>query len=140
MATYTNFYFKAKLAPKNTQELEMIELLEKIANGNIEMENYRQIFKHEDVTRPAFDHPFFDCQWYMLFKSVNWTDGMLGSKITRSTLHRRILEINTEFVDRAGMIDKFIDWISPIICSRKKKLYVGHYRVEYMDKQIKVTI
>ncbi len=139
MSTYTEFKFTAQLS-KDTHK-EVIEILEKtITRGDIGI-GENQLFKNEDVPRPTIGHPFFDCpNWYGLFLCNNWDDTRSSKFYQQNTNSSYTLEIHSEFKNYNDEINKFIAWITPYVLGRKKKQYVGFYKIETFDQPINIYI
>lgn len=135
MSTYTNF--KCKIHLRSDTPEEVVSLIDKTVKGDIGVD--KVIFHSSDVPDSSIDHIFFQCErWYFLFLSTNW-GSTEGAKFYRSGNHW-VLELDTEFKNYDDEIEKFVDWITPYVAGRKKKQYIGNYRVEYSDHPINLYI
>jgi len=135
MGHCTKFEFKATLA---RAPQDIIDLLAKVfdkkedyvfkalgdkASGTPE-KGY--IFNPSDVPPLPIDHAFGKCErWHQLLT------GKFNPKSKR-------LEINADFKNYDQEIKKFCDWINPFIYTRKKKLFLGYWRLDDMNWQFNV--
>ncbi len=131
MGYYTRFSFKARL-----KEDAPIELLNKIINENWLPNDVGPIFCVGEQGNLDIDHPFGKTsRWMSLFCGTNGED--IKTTFDVST---RKLNIESEFKDYDSEIEKFIDWITPFVQSRKKNQYVGYYQGESINSPINIYI
>lgn len=139
MGTYTTVKMTIKL--RNDTPKDIIALLHRvIVYRNLGLAD-RVIFKSKDVFKPEFEHDFFKCErWYMLFIANNFEPNIKSSFILKSDnefwqVRHDTLNIHSEYQNRDGELDAFIDWITPYVLGRKKKQYIGYYQVDCRDRE-----
>lgn len=114
MGTYTEFHCKIRLS-KNTPPA-IIEILN------------AALLDHKNTIDS--DHEFFKCErWHSLLSLNNafhpkgkWVVGIFGA---------HYLELHIELKHRDDEIFKFIDWIKPYLGSRKRRLHIGWWNIEF---------
>ena len=86
--------------------------------------------KEKAYFKSDYPHPFFETdQFFTFFVGYD-----LGSKMFIRDQHWNLV-IESEFQNRYGEIDKFIDLITPFVVGRKKKEYVGWHKGENYENQ-----
>lgn len=53
---------------------------------------------------------------------------------------RWVIELDTEFKNYDGEINKFIEWISPFVVGRKRNQYIGWYKGEGPSERTNIYI
>lgn len=137
MGTYTRFVLKCNLR-KDTPK-EVVELLERvIVKGDLGVEHI--LFHSDEVFVPELLHDFFKCErWYMLLISNDF-GSTKGSSFELLPNGYYSISIDTQFKNYDDEVDKFIDWITPYVAGRKKKHYVGYWKVEGCEYDINIYI
>lgn len=136
MATRTRLKCKIVLR-KDTPEGVLSILKRVLIRGDLGIN--KVIFESEDVFKPDSTHEFFKCEnWYMLFLSTDWED-IGGGKMYQERGYW-VIDLETQFRCHDDEIEKFVDWITPFVVGRKKKKYIGYWRVEYTSEETNIYI
>lgn len=131
MGHYTQFKCWIKLQ-HNTPE-HIIAFLDKfINNHNIGLPEGTVMYHSKDIKPPEdIDHEFFKCErWETLLTSVYAKPSKIH-KVGRTW----IIDMHAELKNYDSEIQKFVDWITPYIKGRKKKIYIGWSKGERAEDQ-----
>jgi hypothetical protein len=135
MGTYTKLRIWATL--RQDTPVEVIDLLNRVINDrDLGLPEGTVLFHHEDIFTPSIDHPFFKCErWEMLLLSTNFDETLNGGKFYKCG-RLWVLHLDTEFLNRNGEINHFINWLSPYVnLGRKKKKYIGWSKHENQEQE-----
>lgn len=134
MGYYTQFKVSIKLR-YDTPEV-VISMINKIVNNcDIGLPEGTVLYSAgQEIPPEKIDHEFFKCtRWASLFLSVYDHEGPPNSfkKINNTWT----LQLHSDFKNYDSEIEQFINWISPYIKVRKKKIYIGWSKGEDWESQ-----
>lgn len=77
---------------------------------------------------PKIAHPFFKCEdWTDLFRST-WHKNQELTQLYQKDNGYWVMYLKAYFKANVDTVNKFVDWITPYVAGRKKKLYIGWFK------------
>lgn len=161
MGLYTEFHFKADIdkdIPEDVviflintiYQLDLLKSYNPFHCAEYLKNEYKELIERTQDKIVIPDHPLFKLpRWKSLFSKTGlrynstypqFIQHVMNYKDTQKRNKYWYLQLDAEINYGYVEIQQFISWIKPYIASRKKKIYVGWYRLEGTKDQINIYI